>query len=133
MEDTNTDKLAGRAPAVKVGGARVAQTKKNTTNASTKNDETEINQQELPTPVANIGGLGGIQPNMTTATDQIESVEEVSMKSIISSTTHNKPSNAAKLSKHSMDKLPTVQASHKPMQKNINQPSKFSGSSGNKH
>jgi len=68
------DKLAGRLPATKAGSSRVVQKKTNQSPQNVPNEETAT------IPQANLGGLGGVMPNLVEKKDKIENVEEIFVK-----------------------------------------------------
>jgi len=106
MDDEHvSDKLAGHAPAKKVGGVRVpAQRVRN--DSSNKNVE-----EEAPTVKANLGGFDGNVVN-TTKID-----EELVLEADVKSTDAKKGNFVQKNAP-----VPKTQQSHKPVQQNINQP-----------
>lgn len=106
MEDDKiSDKLAGHAPAKKVGGMRVpAQRVRNNSSNNQVDDE-------VPTIKANLGGLDGNVVNTT----KVE--EEVVLEADVKSNDAKKGNFVQKQAP-----VPKTQQSHKPVQQNINQP-----------
>lgn len=123
LDSDKNDKLAGRAPATKAGNTRVVQKTSRSRNNSTNIDK-NLPADKAPTvatPIANIGGLGGIIPDLSKKEDQLENEEELK---------ENVGKNASKFNlaekkntgQVSNANFPKNQVNHKPLQKTINQP-----------
>ena len=105
-EEKISDKLAGHAPAKKVGGMRVPANR-----ARNNSSNNQVVDDEAPTIKANLGGLDGNVVNTTKAE------EEVVLEADVKSADAKKGNFVQKQAP-----VPKTQQSYKPVQQNINQP-----------
>lgn len=114
----DTDKVAGRSACSKVGNMRIPQRTRNASGSQKENTNIPIKQATVE---SNIGGLGGIKPDLTKAVDEQKNEQEIAINATV-----NKPfTHVNKFNDDRVSTKPKVEINHKPCQKsNIQQPRK---------
>jgi len=114
----DTDKVAGRSACSKVGNMRIPQRTRNASGSQKENTNIPIQQA---TAESNIGGLGGIKPDLSKAVDDQKNEQEIAINATVNKVfTKDNQKNA-----YSQGTQPKTEISHKTNQKfNIQQPNK---------